>query len=156
MPQPAYQLERFAPRPAVERKMAVTPRKKRRLNERARQLLRMVRTLAAVLLVLGLVVCVLHTQARLIEIQSDIAAAKSELNEKEAEYHYLTFEMESQTNMRYVEQRARELGLERVNKGQIVYVRVQDGDEIEVSPNFLEGLISGARTGLLSIFDGED
>lgn len=144
----AYQLERFA---APERQQKPRVRvAKRRASRAASPVLRMVRILATAIVMVVLVGGVLYTQAAITELQGQIAAANNELVEETALHDYYTYKLESMTNIRNVEQRAAELGLVKINQNQQTYVRVADGDQIEVRENPLESLLNKARTGLLT------
>ncbi len=146
----AYQLERFAPRekePPV--RVRVAPKTRSR-SKGARQILRMVRVLVCSLVMVVLVCGLLYTQASITELQGQISDQQKALTEEEALYNYLSYELEGVTNIRNVEQRAAELGLAKVNANQLSYVRVADGEKIEVKESGLDALLNKARTGLLN------
>lgn len=130
MPEVAYELERFAPRHAAAPRVKVA--KKRRTKVRNSPLMRMLSVLFMAVCVVVLVCGVLYTQITLTELESQIEDQTTELTEEEAMYAYLSFELESMTNLNTVEMRAKELGLEKMKSSQITYIRVEESDAIEV------------------------
>ncbi|MDL2253387.1 hypothetical protein LJC49_04850, partial [Ruminococcaceae bacterium OttesenSCG-928-I18] len=76
-----------------------------------------------------------------------------ELVEQEALYAYLSFELESMTTPRAIEQRAEELGLVQLSSNQITYIQVEEGDQIEVKENPLTALRERMEAGLKSFMD---
>lgn len=153
MAQVAYELERFAPSPA--RKPAVRVVRKAREEQKPKgQVAKMVRTLLAVLLVVVLVFGVLATQTSLNELQRGITAANKELTEQEAMYAHLNFELENMTSLKNVEERAAELGLEKVSGSQVNYFRAEAGNTIEVKENPFTSLFKNLAAAFSSLFGG--
>lgn len=154
MPQVAYDLERFAVReketPAKRPQVRIA---KKERSRRRRQTMRTASVVFMVIVVLGLVCGVIYTQARVAELQSQIASEKNQLAEQQSLNAYLNFQMESSTNMGVVEERAIQLGMRRVDPSQITYIRVEDNTEVQVRESPLAGLFKKTRDGLLSIFD---
>lgn len=152
MAEPAYELQRFAPRaekPEPKPRVRVA---KQRANT-AKPVFRMIRTLLAVAFIVVLVCGVLYTQTTVTELQSQISDKNQELVEEEALYAYLSFELESMTTQRNIEQRAEELGLVPINSNQITYVQVEDGEQIEVRDNDFSLFRQRLETGLNAIAD---
>lgn len=150
MAQVAYELERFAQnsRPAAPRLRVA---QKRQHSEAKAQTLRMLRTLALIVTVLLLVCSVLYTQAKLAELQSRISSTQKQLLQEQADYTYLTYELESKTNIRNIEERAQQLGLQKIDAGQFVYVRMEDSESVIIKKDPLSGLFSSVRNGFLNI-----
>jgi len=152
--QVAYELERFAPSPA--RKPAVRVVRKPREEQKPKgQIAKMVRTLLAALVVVVLVFGVLATQTSLNELQRGITSANKELTEQEALYAHLNFELENMTSMKNVEERAAELGLEKVSGGQVNYFRAEAGNTIEVKENPFTSLFKNLADAINSLFGGD-
>lgn len=152
MGESAYQLERFAA-PAKQQQRPRVRVAERTKRAKASPVARMVRTMVTAVVLVVLIGGVLYTQATITELQGQISTRSKELVEEEALSAYLTYELEGMTNIRNVEQRARELGLAEINKNQQAYVRVEDGEQVEVKENALVTLFNKARTGLLSAAD---
>ncbi len=148
----AYELQRFAPREEKpERKPVVRVVKKP--SGTAKQVFRMIRTLLTVGLLVSLVCGVLYTQTSLTELQSEISSKTQELVDQEAMYAYLSFELESKTTPRAIEQRAGELGLVPMNSNQITYVQVEEENPIQIRQGPLAGLDQQFGAGLKAAAD---
>lgn len=152
MAETAYQLEHFAPR----EKQRETPRvrvSKRERSEAAAQLLRMVRTLLVCMVFVVLVCGVLYTHTQITELQGQITSKSKEVVEQEALYAYLSYELEGMSNLQNIKEKAEKLGLQKINANQVSYVRVDEGNNIEVKESPLLSLFSKAKTGLLNALD---
>lgn len=145
----AYQLERFAT-PAKQPQQRPRVRVAKGRARTVSPVGRMVRTLLTALVLVVLVGGVLYTQATITELQGQISTVNKQYTEEKAMYAYLNYELEGMTNIRNVEERAAELGLVKINANQQTYVRVSEGDVIEVKENALVTLLNKARTGLLN------
>lgn len=151
MAQAAYDLERFARqnhRSAPRLRVA-----KRVRSERQKQIFRMARLLVGALVMVLMVCAVLYTNARITEVQGDIANAQKSLTEQESLSHYYTFELDNQTSLSGLEERAEAQGLERADGGRTQYFRVEENSAIEVKQNAFMQLWNNATDGLLSILD---
>lgn len=151
MAQVAYNLEHFAPARNTARPRPGLRVAKKRRAQRARPVWRMVRTLLAVSLLMALVCAVLYTQTTVNELQRDIARMEKRMTEEEALNAHLTFQLENMTSLKGIEERAVEMGMEKVSNGQITYYRVDDGGSIEVKENPLARLFEQIRSGFLDI-----
>ncbi len=155
MAQPAYNLDHFAPahRAAPRRTAPGVRVAKRAQSARRQQMGKMLRTLLAVMVLVALVSGVLYTQATLTELQSQISALEAQLNEEKSYNYYLTFELDNMTSLKNIEERAQQLGLQRMDNDQIVYFRAEDGSGIEVKENPLNRLLGSIQNLFLSIVD---
>jgi cell division protein FtsL len=162
MAEVAYDLSRFAPtrrKPRHDTGDAVTRlRVQKRVSaaklQRRRQVMGMVRTLMAVLLLLALVCAVLYTQTRLTELSREITDTEAELKEEKALNAYLTFELDNMTTLKNIEDKAAELGMERVSNDQIAYYRVEDSNGIRVRGSPLAALFDTLKGALAGLIDG--
>lgn len=158
MSEPAYELDYFTPR--KEEKTARVRVAKKEKSAFATQLLKMARTFAAVLLVVSLMTGVLYTQTSVTELQSEIEQAEKDLTDQNAMRAYLSHEMESRANTRTIEQRAQELGLAKTTPSQVTYVRVEDGNSIELRESsftlWWESTWETVSGWFDSLFSGED
>lgn len=159
MAQVAYDLERFAPsqrptaRPRVRVAVAKRGQIQREKTERQKQTARMLRVLVAGVLLVILVSGVIYTQVTLSELQKQIASQKKVLQDEESLSAYLNFEMENMTNMKIIEEKAGEMGMEKAGSGQIIYFRAEDDDTIKVKEGPLATLWEKFKTDVLGIID---
>lgn len=103
--------------------------------------LRIVSTAAVVVAV----ICVmLYSRAQLTELSSDLGKMNNEHQLLQSEYTRLCAEMEGKVSLRGVEERAKELGLSKVQSYQVEYI------SIEKSENFAT---SGVKPQELSLLD---
>lgn len=151
MEQAAYDLSRFETsdrRPIPRVHVA-----KRESNARQKQIFAMLRTLLTVMLFVGMVSAVLYTQATITELQGEITQAEKQLAEEKSLNAYLSFELDNMTSLKNIEQTASSMGMEKINNGQIVYFRSEEGDIIQVREGLMSKLFGKARSGFLSIVD---
>lgn len=138
----AYNFDLFVaqpkPRPA-QPKLRVAHNQRRRIQAQTK---RMLRVLLMVVLIAVLGVAVVDTYARVGELRTQINAKETELTVLEATYTDLVFQLESKTNLNKVEEQARQLGLVKIDKSQVTYIRVLDENTIEVQSSPWSNLIS--------------
>ncbi len=152
MAEPAYDLQHFAnKRPPKVEKPKLKVASKKRGNVRA--VLRVMRNWLVFSMLVCLTCAVLYTQTVITELQTQISQRNQELVEQEALHAYLSFELESITTPKAVEQRAGELGLVPVSGSQISYVQVNTENEIEVAPGLLEQFGLQFDLGMKSVLD---
>lgn len=157
MAEVAYDLSRFetAQRQRTPR-VRVAKKEKAAQSARSRQLWRMVRILLGVTVMVLLVCGVLYTQAQLTELSSAITGTKKNLSEEQSLNAYLTFEIDNMTSQKNIEERAAELGMDKIDNGQIRYYRVEDSGGITVKENALQRMFANARSGLNNLFGPAD
>ncbi len=152
MAEVAYDLQHFAPKKKVNQgKPRLTVVQKKQGN--AKKILLAFRNWLVFGVLVSLVCSVLYTQTVVTELQTQISQKGQELVEQEALNAYLSFELESMTSPKAVEQRAAELGLVPMSSNQITYIQVQKGNEIEVAPSFLEEIGTNFDFGIKSVLD---
>lgn len=151
MAEAAYNLEHFAPVKKTEKpKIKVVKRKR---TQRQTHLLKMMRTMLTVMLVVLLVFGVLYTQTTLTELQKEITAQEGQLRELVSMSDYLNNELENLSNVKYIEERAQQLGLQKVDKQWITYVHINGDSEIQIQENGWQEVFENTKNGLLSIWD---
>ena len=151
----AYDLSRFA----TSRTAPVQSKKqpKVRLVENRDRLRRtqQIKKAAAIMLssvfLLALVAGVINTQTTITELQSSIATQNKLLSDEQALNVHLTFELDSKTNLKNIEERASQLGLVKLENSQKTYIRNLEENQIEVHPNGLMQMVEDARAGLESM-----
>ncbi len=152
MPETAYDLQYFASNKETKQnrpQLKVVQKKPSRVGG----VLRAFRNWLVFSMFVCLTCSVLYTQTVVTELQTQISQKNQELVEQEALNAYLSFELESMTTPKAVEQRAAELGLVPLSSNQIAYVQVQEENEIEVAPSFLEQFGANLDLGLKTMLD---
>lgn len=130
MPQVQYNLADFEnrePRMRVVKPQIARPaRKAKHIN------LAPVRTAAACVVGLTLVFSVLLSRAQATSLAAEINRKETQLVELQASYDYLSYTMESRASIGAVEEYATgQLGLVKMDKTQIEYVSLQEGNKVE-------------------------
>ena len=139
----AYDFELFMPKPKEEREKATVikmPREKtRKVSAKASG---RVSSLAGVILLIAFmvaVVCVnIALRVEISEVNSDILDAKSELSAVSGEHTRLNVELERMVSYGNLEEAARELGMKKTDKSQIVYIKINETDKaVDANGNIL-------------------
>ncbi len=159
MAEPAYDIDYFSPAKKREekkpRERTSNKRVKREKSERAVHAIKMVRFVAAVVLMVGLMCGVLYTQTTITELQSQINDKESALTDATATNVYLNHQLDGMVNTRYVEERAKELGLVKMSQAQVTYVRVEDGQNIELRESGISQWYASLKNSFAAKNDGE-
>lgn len=153
MPQTAYEFSRFEQRaeaPSQKPRVRVAKGSSRRASAQLKQMLR---TMLLCTVVVVLAVGVLYTQTSITELQSQIAGAEKQMNELKTVHDYLNGELEKMVNLRTLDERAQALGLVQMDHSKVNYIRVNDGDAIQVKKSTLEQLLEDIQARFLSIWE---
>lgn len=137
----AYNFELFAPQPKAapsRPNIRVVPGKKKKMRQQTKTL---TGALVTVFLIAVLGAFVVATYAKVGELQSNIDKQNVQLTNETATYSDLIFQLESKTNLNRVEEQALAMGLVKIDKSQITYVRVVDENRIEVQNGPLAAFI---------------
>lgn len=136
----AYNFDLFVaqPQPRPKPRVKVAPSTRRRAKAQTK---RLVGVLLTVLVIAILGAAVVDTYARVGEVQQQISRKNAELKVQQATYFDLVFQLESNTNLSRVEERALELGLVKVDKSQVTYIRVLEENKIEVQPTMMAAIM---------------
>lgn len=130
----AYNFDMFAPQP--QRRPAPQTRPKVRVEEGSRAEVRRRRQILGVLVMVFLLAVlgalVLNTYAQVGEMSQQLSNQQDQLNNERATYTDLVYQLESRTNMVNVEERAMQMGMVKVDKSQVTYIRVAEENTIEV------------------------
>lgn len=134
----AYDLDKFHPHTTRQKKPKLTVARtapKQMLRERARaRMMAVMRIATVVIAVVGVVVAMLYNRAVLTELNEKINVANALLNEEVTETTRLATEVESKLSLRNVEEYAtQKLGMTPMDKSQVVYVNLSEGDKIELT-----------------------
>ena len=118
-----------------------TQRKKRE-EERAQMMARKV-TIKRIVYILTLALSATFMITKYVAVydtQQEIRALTNELEEKQSYTSQKVFEMEQKIDLAEVERKATELGMQRPDKHQIIYVDVKTEDVTEVTAGDVEGI----------------
>ncbi len=130
----AYDLSRFAPARQESRRPRLTvanPGAKARARARAAYALKVV---AMALALAAAIAALLYSQAVLSELKAEANTVQNDLRDMESEQVRLSAELESKISMRNIEEYAtQKLGMAPLDKSQITYVDLSQGDRIELS-----------------------
>ncbi len=152
MAQVAYDLEHFAPK-AKKAKVIKVSTVNRKDVEHKMQLMRMMKMLFCAMVLVCLIGAVLYTQATVTELQAQITQKEKELVEEEALYAYLSFEMDNKSSVRNIEKSASDMGLVRMNSGQVTYFRVDENTGIQLKKNPVEQFFDDTKANFLSFWE---
>ena len=130
-----YDLEVFAPREERRREplkvVKNKKKKKTKLFGRFAVDMKLVKVVAVVTFVLSLVGSVLVYQATATMLMGDIQVQKDALTELQSEYDYLNNELAMKANITEIEEYAQnQLGLVKMERGQVSYVAQSDKDTV--------------------------
>lgn len=139
----AYNFNLFAAQAAPRRQPKAPPKPNVRVTTSTRRIAKqrnrhVVSTLVMVFMLAVLGALVIGTYAQVGELRAQISAQEEQLNNEKATYTDLVYQLESRTNVTDVEQRATEMGLVKVDKSQVTYIRVADENTIEVQKGPLQ------------------
>lgn len=153
MAQAAYNLEHFAPARKQQPRVRVAKTVRKQHSAQRKQFNKSVRMISAVLVFVAMLSGVLYTQAAVTEVTTQIAERKQDIKEEEAFNTYLSFQLDNKTSLKNIEEAAVQMGLAKVDSGQISYFRVKDGSDIEVKDSFFTTLLNNTKHGFMSIVD---
>ncbi len=131
----AYDLEKFENRQRmrVKKPTLVVAKPSETARKRA-QAMSALKLLAVVVLVAAVVITMLYSRAVLTELNQQISEAQARLAEEQSENTRLTAELESKISLRNVEEYATQtLGMSSMDKQQVTYVDLSEGDKIELT-----------------------
>lgn len=154
MANPAYDLERFAPRykqqPEAEIKVLKQPKHHAHSVEKVHP----VKTLLSCVAVVLVFFAVMYSRAVYTELSSEVTEAASTLAELKSEETRLNLGIEGMVSMRRVEEYAQnELGLVKAENYQMTYMTLSNEDKVEINEknegvfDFLARLVTGCLFG---------
>lgn len=128
-----------APKKTVDKEQI---RRKRREEERAQMIARkMTMKRIAYILVLALsATFMISKYVAVYDTQQEIKALNNKLEEKQSYTSQKIFEMEQKVDLAEVERKAVELGMQRPDKHQVIYVDVKTEDKTDVTAGDVEGI----------------
>lgn len=75
----------------------------------------------------------IFTRAEIMRVDAEVESINTEITKLESEKTRLTCEIEQKTSYKNVEKSAEELGMTKISKNQVVYIKTNDGDKAENS-----------------------
>ncbi|MCI8553991.1 MAG: hypothetical protein HFJ80_03495 [Clostridiales bacterium] len=151
----AYDLSLFEPKPA--KVVQLVPDKRRARAQKKQRRIQSLLNTAATLLTAGLAVLavglVIACRVHLTEMDSRIKTQQQELNNLQSEYVRLTSELAAKTSAQQVEDYATQvLGMQKADPGQIQYITVQGGSEVELVDPQGRGLLETIGSAISDFF----
>lgn len=135
-PKPQYDFARFDTAPAKKKKnqaaqrlkVVATPARQRRAAQMQKLA---VNAAVSLILLVGLSLVMLYSQAVLATVNENISAKTEVLNTLNGEYTRLQTELEGKISLRNIEEyAAANLGMSKVEQGQVQYVNVEQGESV--------------------------
>lgn len=129
----AYNFEKFNSKSQVKKPRLVIAKPSKKARARAR-MGATIKFLATVAVLAGVVIFMLYSRALLTELNAQISRQNAMLDEYKSESTRLSAELESKISLRNVEDYATQtLGMYAMDKGQVSYVNLCEGDKIELT-----------------------
>ena len=121
----AYDFDMFLPKEkTVKAKIVKMPRKKSVSSKRASvAVAQKIKTGAVIGFILAVVCANIFLRARITEVNAEISAVETEITELESEYTRLNVEFENRISYQNIEQVAKSLGMKKMDKSQVVYIK---------------------------------
>lgn len=131
----AYDLDKFENKQRMRvKKPTLLVAKPNGKAKAKRQAVTVIKMLAAVALTAVIIVTMLYSRALLTELNQKIATRGNVLAEEQSEGTRLSAELEAKVSLRNVEEYAsRRLGMSAMDKTQVTYVDMSEGDKIELT-----------------------
>lgn len=132
----AYDLDNFRARTprARSKKPTLTVTRPNRSARAKRRLATAMKVAAVVAIGVAVVVMMLYYRAVLTELTLQISSERTKLNEEISEGTRLAAELESKVSLRNVEEYAtQKLGMAPLDKSQITYINLNEGDRVELT-----------------------
>ncbi len=137
----AYDFDMFLPKEKA--KIVKMPQKKSVKAKRvaASVVAERIKSAAIIAFVLSVICANIFLRVRITEINSEIAAVKSEIIELESEQTRLSVELENKISYKNIESAAVQLGMKKMDKSQVVYIKTNSTNAARTS----DGLLSAAK-----------
>lgn len=139
----AYDFEMFMPHSKEERRAEIVKMPKRRANKTSRNAARKQVSKTASIILLGVffvaAICAgIALRVEISEVNAETVNAKSELSALSGEETRIDMEFERMMSYKNIEEAAQNLGMKKMDKSQIVYIRVNDTNKaIDADGNVL-------------------
>ena len=151
----AYDLSLFEPKQA--KIVPLKPNKKQAKAQQRRSRIQSLLNTAVTLALAGLVITSLGMmvagRVRITEMDAQITTQQEQLSNLQSEHVRLTSELAAKTSAQSVEDYAAgTLGMQKVDPGQIEYITVQAGDEVEVNEKVDQGLFASIGAAISNFF----
>ena len=128
----AYDLTKFEAHKPKEPQLAEVPKPKARQAKTVLGLSPM-KAILCMALIIGVTVSFIYSRAMLVEVNEQVNAANKQLKILESEKTRLDMELESMVSLKNIEELAENMGLAKVEKYQVEYIDLSQGDKVVVS-----------------------
>ncbi len=139
----AYDFELFAPKQKVEKQAEIVKMPERKVNKASRRAAKKRVSKTASIIMLGVIfvtmICAgIALRVEISEVNSEIMSAKSQLSALSGEETRIDMQIEELMSYKNIEQAAAELGMKKLDKSQIVYIRVNESNKaVDANGNVL-------------------
>ncbi len=138
----AYDFDMFLPKESPRKaKIVKMPQAKNAARAKAKAAVsERLKAVAAIGFVLAIICANIFLRVRITEVNADINEIKSEIIELESEQTRLNVELENRISYNNLELAARELGMKKTDKSQVIYIRTNENNAARTS----KGIFSAA------------
>ena len=148
----AYDLERFARKPAIKEKEITVIRTNRKAKlARERRYFTMVGMTLAMAAIIVVAVTFLYSKVQITELTEQISSMESDLRAAQSETTRLEMEIEGQMSLRNIEEHASALGLTKLQDYQVTCIGINNEDKVVVKEES-KNVLSNLWDGLCSFF----
>lgn len=148
----AYDLERFARKPAIKEKEITVIRTNRKEKlARERRYFTMVGMTLAMAAIIVVAVTFLYSKVQITELTEQISGLESDLRAAQSETTRLEMEIEGQMSLRNIEEHASTLGLTKLQDYQVTCIGINNEDKVVVKEEN-GNVFSDLWNGLCSFF----
>ncbi len=128
----AYDLSKFEAHKPKQPQLAEVPKPK---AAPAKTVLGLspIKAILCMALIIGVTVSFIYSRAMLVEVNEEVNAANEQLQILESEKTRLDMELESMVSLKNIEELAENMGLTKVEKYQVEYIDLSQGDKVVVS-----------------------
>ena len=133
----AYDFSLFetSPKPVEKKSNVIKISQQKRVNRNAQRLESFLRICGIVIVavtVLTLLYMFVMCRVKITELSDQINTERTTLTAEQTEYTRMLMELESKTSLKNVEEKAEELGMRKLEKHQIEFFSISEGDKAEI------------------------
>ncbi len=139
----AYDFELFAPKQKEEKRAEIVKMPKRQISKASKKAAKKRVSKTASIIMLGVIfvsmICAgIALRVEISEVNSEILSAKNKLSALSGEETRIDMEIEELMSYKNIEEAAAELGMKKLDKSQIVYIRVNEANKaVDAEGNIL-------------------
>ena len=140
----AYDFDMFLPKEKpTQAKIVKMPRKKKTASRSAAKAVvaENIKKAAIIGFVIAVVCANIFMRVRITEVNTEISNIKAEIIELESEQTRLNVELENRISYKNIEEAAQQLGMKKMDKSQVVYIKTNSTNAARTS----DGVLSAAK-----------